>query len=153
MPDYKISVEKKTYELKINSVIASSVTSVDGQTGAVVTKAAYATETAKSTISALQAVAAEDGGIVPASASNLSHAGAVAGVAITSGTAGASIRVLTSGIIDDLSWAWTMGAPVFLGANGQLTQTVDMGAEFTQQIGVPAETTRLIIRIQQAIIT
>lgn len=52
-------------------------------------------------------------------------------------TAGQPATVLAYGALTESSWAWTPGTPLFLGADGLLTQTppVAPGALFSAQVG------------------
>ena len=53
-------------------------------------------------------------------------------------TAGQLATVLAYGALTESSWAWTPGAPLFLGADGLLTQTppVAPGALFLAKVGI-----------------
>jgi len=50
---------------------------------------------------------------------------------------GQSATVLAYGLLTESSWAWTPNVPLFLGADGLLTQTppVAPGALFLAQVG------------------
>lgn len=68
---------------------------------------------------------------------------------ITSGAAsvGASVEVLLTGLMIEPSWSWTPGGPVYLGTNGQLTQTPPTapGAVFIAQVGTATSPTSLFV--------
>jgi hypothetical protein len=85
---------------------------------------AVTTATASISLSALRAVILDNAGqFAYADSSNPSHAYRVAGIlpyAISQGTEGVAYRL---GEITDAVWNWTRGSPIYLGANGQLTQT------------------------------
>lgn len=51
------------------------------------------------------------------------EANAVAGITLTSAATGASVVVVSSGLMQEDSWNWTPNLPVFFGASGVLTQT------------------------------
>ena len=85
---------------------------------------AVTTATASINLSALRAVILDNAGqFAYADSSTPSHAYRVAGIlpyAISQGTEGVAYRL---GEITDAVWNWTRGSPIFLGTNGQLTQT------------------------------
>ena len=85
---------------------------------------AVTTATASINLSALRAVILDNAGqFAYADSGTPSHAYRVAGIlpyAISQGTEGAAYRL---GEISDAVWNWTRGSPIYLGANGQLTQT------------------------------
>ena len=45
------------------------------------------------------------------------------GITVTAANLGASSKVREYGEMEDSSWAWTLGTPIFCGASGVLTQT------------------------------
>lgn len=67
---------------------------------------------------------------------------------ITTGAAspGSSVDVLLTGLMVEPSWSWTPG-PVYLGANGQLTQSPPAapGALFLAQVGTATSPTTLFV--------
>ena len=85
---------------------------------------AVTTATASINLSALRAVILDNAGqFAYADSGTPSHAYRVAGIlpyAISQGTEGVAYRL---GEITDAVWSWTRGSPIFLGTNGQLTQT------------------------------
>jgi hypothetical protein len=85
---------------------------------------AVTTATASINLSALRAVILDNAGqFAYADSSTPSHAYRVAGIlpyAISQGAEGIAYRL---GEISDAVWSWTRGSPIFLGTNGQLTQT------------------------------
>jgi hypothetical protein len=85
---------------------------------------AVTTATASINLSALRAVILDNAGqFAYADSGNPDHAYRVAGIlpyAISQGTEGVAYRL---GEITDAVWNWTRGSPIFLGTNGQLTQT------------------------------
>lgn len=72
---------------------------------------------------------------------------AVLGIATNAASSGADVSVQHSGEIEDSSWTWTPGAPVFLGVNGTLTQVVPT-TDFLLVMGEAVSATRLVVRIQ-----
>jgi hypothetical protein len=85
---------------------------------------AVTTATASINLSALRAVILDNAGqFAYADSSTPSHAYRVAGIlpyAIPQGAEGVAYRL---GEISDAVWNWTRGSPIYLGTNGQLTQT------------------------------
>lgn len=88
-----------------------------------------------------------------ASADNPLHGDDVLGVTLGAVVAGANTNVQVAGEIVEPSWTWTPQEPVFLGANGLLTQTppTDPTAAFVLVIGFAASPTRLMLRIEAPI--
>jgi len=79
-----------------------------------------------------------DGTLDYASNAVAAHLHAPLWVTLGAVTAGQPATVLAYGALTESSWAWTPGAPLFLGADGLLTQTppVAPGALFLAQVGV-----------------
>lgn len=106
--------------------------------------------TATATISAYTCVSSY-GGVVTASSANTAMAGTVLGLATASTPAGSLVTVQDSGEITYNGWAWAGSSPVFLAANGTLTQTVP-ATGFIQIIGIPLSPTTVLIQMQPAIV-
>jgi len=68
-------------------------------------------------------------------------------------TIGQSATVLAYGSLTESSWAWTPGGPLFLGADGLLTQIppVAPGALFSAQIGTATRATAAFFDRQPSI--
>jgi len=73
------------------------------------------------------------------------EASAVAGVATQGGIAGATISVVAYGPASDTGWSWTLGAPVFVGDGGSLTQTPPSTGVLLP-IGFPISPTEIFVR-------
>lgn len=107
------------------------------------------------TLTGLSAVALGGHRIVNGPLGDLSYAGPsgplglVLGMTTGAASAGDPVTVQTAGDIDEPSWNWTPG-PVFLDANGTMTQTAPESG-FLQQIGVASAPTKILIRIGPAI--
>lgn len=65
----------------------------------------------------------EDGELIYADNQTSSHAAAVLGMTTGSASPTTSVIVRTGGEIAEPSWSWTVGAPIYLSANGVITQT------------------------------
>lgn len=94
-----------------------------------------------------------DGRCGYASAANPLHGDDVLGVTLGAASAGADANVQVAGEIVEPSWAWVPQEPVFLGLDGQLTQTPpdDPDAAFVLVIGFATAPTRLMLRIEAPI--
>ena len=112
---------------------------------------ALLTGTAGAALSGHMAVAYDDAGLlVYASAANAEHAFTLAGITTGAASSGASATVQRNDVIEHNGWAWTPGAPVFLGLGGALVQTPAGGAVFIKPIGLALTATRLMLNIQPA---
>lgn len=112
---------------------------------------ALLTATAGAALSGHMAVAyADDGELVYASADNAEHAFTLAGITTGAAALGATATVQRNDVIEHSGWAWTPGAPVFLGLAGALVQTPAVGALFLKPIGLALTAQRLMLSIQPA---
>lgn len=84
-----------------------------------------------------------------ASNADQAHAGRIVGMTTGSALAGDPVLAQTSGEISEPSWNWALDQPVYLGANGLLTQVPPTapGAKFLVVIGFPVTAHSLFIRI------
>lgn len=84
----------------------------------------------------------------------LADAGKVFGMTSGAVSAGAEATIITAGNITEPSWNWTVNQPVYLGANGTLTQTmpVKASAEFVVVVGIAVAATTLFINIGMPIV-
>lgn len=89
---------------------------------------------------------------VYASADQITHAGFVFGMTLGAATSGADVDLMRSGELEEVSWNWTPGLPVYLGLNGVPTQTLPPEAVFSLVIGFPITPTKLVISIREPII-
>lgn len=103
-------------------------------------------------ISALRAITTDGSGqAVYASNDTLANA-QVIGITTVAATAGNNVTIKTSGVITDASWSWTKGA-VYLGTNGQLTQTAPSGGAIIVHVGKALTATKLQVDIDTIITT
>lgn len=86
-------------------------------------------------------------GIVPAMSDNIGDIAAFLGVTQQGGAAGAPVSVVISGYVGDTSFNFSPTLPVFLGADGQLTQTAPSSGALLV-VGYPCGTDGLIVRPQ-----
>ena len=94
------------------------------------------------------AIVTADGTAIHADSTQPSHAGALIGLTITAAVAGSATQVVASDAIDFEGWSFTPDQPVFVGANGDIAQTLPAGAVFSQVIGWARSPTRLLLSIQ-----
>src|SRR5574337_1239299 len=76
--------------------------------------------TAAAALSGHMAVAYDGAGaLIYASADNAGHAVTLAGVTTGAAASGAAVTVQRNDVIEHAGWAWTPGAPVFVGLAGR----------------------------------
>lgn len=74
----------------------------------------------------------------------------IAGVTTGAASADTPVTIVGAGEIEESSWNWAVGSPVWLGLNGALTQAVPTSG--TQvQVGIPLSATKLLIRVGEPI--
>lgn len=83
-------------------------------------------------------------GLMHASASDVTQFGSVVGVSLTAALVGAQITYRETGPIDETSWTWTPGQPVYLVEDGQLSQT-EPPTGFIQPLGTAVTATRILL--------
>ena len=103
-------------------------------------------------LSALRAVTSDSNGdAVYASNDTLANA-QVIGITETAASSGAAVAIRTSGLMSDANWAWTKGT-IYLGTNGQLTQTAPSGGAFVVHVARALTATTIQIDIDTLIQT
>ena len=103
-------------------------------------------------LSALRAVTSDaNGDAVYASNDTLANA-QVIGITETAASSGASVAIRTSGLMTDPNWNWTKGT-IYLGTNGQLTQTAPSGGAFVVHVARALTATTIQIDIDTLIQT
>lgn len=80
-----------------------------------------------------------------ASAAAPADFGNVLGMTIHAADEGDPVDVIRSGAIIEPSWSWIVGAPVYLGVSGALTQTPPTAPSFCMIVGFPVTATMLFI--------
>jgi hypothetical protein len=70
-------------------------------------------------------VAVVNGLLVYADQSILAHAYAIVGMTKAPTNPGQAVVLLSEGLASSTNWNWTVGEPIFVGGNGQLTQDAD----------------------------
>jgi len=109
----------------------------------------YVTRTAGETISANLVMYDRAGHVYPLSQDDAENIYAILGLSVSAGQLGAQISVQRSGTVTDSGWTWAYGR-VYLGANGQLTQTPPTSG-FSVLIGFAATATSINLSINDPI--
>lgn len=99
-----------------------------------------------------RAVILSETGAVYADNMSLSHSGRVSGITTGSAASGQPVSIQSAGKITEPSWSWTPGNDIWLGTNGQLTQTFPVAPVFTQRLGYAISATEMWIEIIPPII-
>lgn len=110
------------------------------------------TKTAGETLSGHRIVVQSfaDGKLYYADNTNLDHVHSVLGITTGAANAGADCQVRTYGSITEPTWSWTDNRPVFLSANGHLTQSKPTTG-FLLRIGFPRSATTLFVDIEEPV--
>ena len=69
---------------------------------------------------------------------------ALAGISSGAAAAGADVSAVASGAMSEVSWTWTPGLPVFVGAAGVLTQAIPTSG-ILQQLATAIAPTRIFV--------
>ena len=102
-------------------------------------------------LSGHSAVAVDAGGmLIKADCTNPAHQGAVLGLMANAYSPGDQAVVQTAFTLEHAGWTWTPG-PVFVGTAGQLTQTLPVGAVFSQVVAHALSPTLVLVDVQPPI--
>ena len=102
-------------------------------------------------LSGHSAVAVDAGGmLIKADCTNPAHQGAVLGLLANAYSPGDQAVVQTAFTLEHAGWTWTPG-PVFVGTAGQLTQTLPVGAVFSQVVAHALSPTLVLVDVQPPI--
>lgn len=87
--------------------------------------------------------------LVYASNADIAQAHRIGGISTNAADAGGGVFVQRSGPLEEPSWSWSTSDPVFLGADGALTQVPPAApdAGFQLVVGFPISATKLFINI------
>jgi len=80
-----------------------------------------------------------------------SHSAIVTGITTQAVLSGSTVDVTISGEVAEGSWNWTLNTPIFLTANGLMTQIVP-NTGFILQVGYPTSNTSMVVDIKTAIV-
>lgn len=119
---------------------------VPGPTGGTTTVTVGATP-----LSGHSAVAVDAAGLlIQADCTNPAHRGAVLGLLANAYSPGDQAVVQTAFTLEHSGWTWSPG-PVFVGTAGQLTQTLPVGAVFSQVVAHALSPTLVLVDVQPPI--
>lgn len=92
--------------------------------------------------------------LVYASPANLGHVNRLIGLTMNAAGTGDLVVIRISGEITEPSWVWAVDQPIYLGANGFLTQVAPTKstAAYTQVIGFAVTADRIFIHLSSPII-
>lgn len=94
-----------------------------------------------------------DGKAYYASNTILSDSVRALGITLNAAAVDDNVSIQSFGEVIETSWSWTMGSPIYLSSNGQLTQTPPVSpALFQRIIGFPLTTTSLFFSFREPII-
>lgn len=82
--------------------------------------------------------------------SDVTHAGKIAGIAITTAEPGFSAKVATEGEVTNSAWNWTAGDIIYL--NGKALSVTPPAAGFLQEIGEAKNNHVIYVNVQSSII-
>lgn len=88
----------------------------------------------------------DTGELVPASATDPTHVARPLWLTTGAWAAGVPATVVAAGIVTEPTWSWTPGLPVFLGANGALTQAPPTAPQFLRWVAAVVDPTSLNFR-------
>lgn len=86
-----------------------------------------------------------------ASSDNTAFANGIAGIAVTSASAGEIVNIKPEGPLTDLGWDWIPGRSIYCGLGGDMTQTPPTTG-FLQQVARAVSPTKIVVDIDPAII-
>lgn len=92
-----------------------------------------------------------DGLVYKASNTQINQAVRVAGIVKNSYAPTQPTQIIRNGVIEEPSWTWAEGLPIFLGNDGLLTQTPPSapGAVYSLVVGYPITSTSMYVNIQE----
>lgn len=96
-------------------------------------------------------VFAQTGELAYADSKTASHIGRVIGISLNAASPGFEVSIAFQGDVEEPSWSWVPDKPIWVGADGALTQiepSVENGDAFSQVIGFAWTPTKVFIRIQ-----
>jgi hypothetical protein len=94
-----------------------------------------------------------DGSLAYADNATVAHVHVPLWLTLGAAVSGAQVNVQAAGIVTEPSWSWPPG-PLYLGTNGQLTQTVPTspGAAFSVQVGYATSATSIVLDRQPSLV-
>ena len=147
-PDDSVLVD----EVDVVSIVAVAeqgprgIQGIQGPAGGTTTVTVGATP-----LSGHSAVAVDAAGLlIQADCTNPAHRGAVLGLLANAYSPGDQAVVQTAFTLEHSGWTWSPG-PVFVGTAGQLTQTLPVGAVFSQVVAHALSPTLVLVDVQPPI--
>lgn len=125
---------------------------LDIQSGGIVAANIDTSIVASTSISALRCITTDGSGLAKYATPDTLANAVVIGISTTSGNAGETITVKTSGQLTDESWSWTKGT-IYLGSNGVLTQTAPSNGSIIVHVAKAITATTIIIDVDTIITT
>lgn len=89
--------------------------------------------------------------VVHADNTIMDHVNKIIGITTGAALLGEQVPVQLDGEIVEPSWTWTLGSPVYLGTNGQLTQVVPVSG-FSIMVGIPTTSTKMRLRFREPVV-
>lgn len=139
-------------EVEVVSIVAVAeqgprgIQGIQGPAGGTTTVTVGATP-----LSGHSAVAVDAAGLlIQADCTNPAHRGAVLGLLANAYSPGDQAVVQTAFTLEHSGWTWSPG-PVFVGTAGQLTQTLPVGAVFSQVVAHALSPTLVFVDVQPPI--
>ena len=147
-PDDSVLVD----EVEVVSIVAVAeqgprgIQGIQGPAGGTTTVTVGATP-----LSGHSAVAVDAAGLlIQADCTNPAHRGAVLGLLANAYSPGDQAVVQTAFTLEHSGWTWSP-SPVFVGTAGQLTQTLPVGAVFSQVVAHALSPTLVLVDVQPPI--
>lgn len=147
-PDDSVLVD----EVEVVSIVAVAeqgprgIQGIQGPAGGTTTVTVGATP-----LSGHSAVAVDAAGLlIQADCTNPAHRGAVLGLLANAYSPGDQAVVQAAFTLEHSGWTWSPG-PVFVGTAGQLTQTLPVGAVFSQVVAHALSPTLVLVDVQPPI--
>lgn len=145
-----VNIERPNITVDVGNNVSVSIDqtllSLDIVTGGLVPIGDDVSLTAAANLSALRAVTTDANGDAVYASNDTVQNAMVVGITANAANSGQVVTVKTSGILTDASWNWTKGL-VFLGTNGQLTQTPPTAGAILVYVGRALTATQLQIDI------
>ena len=96
-------------------------------------------------VSSGRAVISEGGEAFYFQPSNTAHAGRMVGITTTSATTGGNVQVQPVGIVSDASLSFAENKTLWVGADGEITDTINAGWSIIQRAGSSLESDKMSI--------
>lgn len=132
--------------------ISTNTITLDVASGGIVPANVDTVLTAGVNISALRAITTDSSGKAKYATNTTAADAIVVGISITAANTGANVTIKTSGLITDNAFNFTKGI-VYLGTNGQLTQTAPTSGAYIVPVAKAITQTTIIVDIDNSILT